>query len=62
MSRWRVERERLLSGVKRAVSVVRMVVVSVLIACFFKVKQLMEEVVTRKFVHEEGGIVLTLCG
>ncbi|XP_062504389.1 small G protein signaling modulator 1-like isoform X2 [Corticium candelabrum] len=43
MSRWRVERERLLSGVKRAV------------------KQLMEEVVTRKFVHEEGGIVLTLC-
>lgn len=30
--------------------------------CFIQVKQIMEEAVTRKFIHEDSGSVTSLCG
>lgn len=30
--------------------------------CVFQVKQIMEEAVTRKFVHEDSSKVTSLCG
>ena len=30
--------------------------------CYFQVKQIMEEAVTRKFVHEESSSITSLCG
>ena len=33
-----------------------------ILSVFTQVKQIMEESVTKKFIHEESSVILTLCG